>query len=401
MMKRLLIIFGVLFLTPAFLYGAIGTTDNTATLLATFQTATASWRAAIVPAAMFVFWALATADFVLEFGLLAVGGKVDFSDFFPLLIRKTLIIGFFLMLFQHSDWLATIPASFSQIANSAAGVAVDPDNVLDAALNIVGSILHGVSFFHPGDSLALVLSAFIILIAFGKMVAQMVMTYVKTYIFLAIAPLLFSLAGLGQTRQMAYNPIFTIIKAGMELMLIKLVLGLSITMMHDFAVNIDNDDGSIMVMIIMSIVLASLVDMIPGMVEAIASGGVAQNSTSGLGTLQTVAAGAAGAVAGAAGMGAAVKAASNLAKEQRAGGDSSASTFKNLRSAFANDVQRSMAGENIGGGTMGARMAFKHSSDSSLMAQTKAMQGTGSSRADVSKAQTANEEAGFVASQGN
>lgn len=399
-MKRLLIIFGVLFLTPAFLYGAVATTDNTATILATFQTASTSWRAAIVPAAKFVFWALLTIDFVLEFGFIAMSGKVDFGDFIPLLIRKTLLIGFFLMLFQYSHWLATIPASFSQLGNNAAGVAVDPDNVIDAALNIVGSLLHGVSIYHPADSLALVIAAFIILIAFGKTAAQMVMTYIKTYIFLAVAPLLFSLGGLAQTRQMAYNPIFAIIKAGAELMLIKLVLGLMITTMHNFATNVESDDGSIMVMIIVSIILASVVEMIPGMVEALFSGGVASNSTSGLGTLQNVAAGAAGAVAGAVGMGAAVKAASNLAKEQRAGGDSSASTFKNLKSAFSNDVQRSMAGENIGGGSMGARMAFKHSSDASLNAQTKAMQSTGSSSADVSKAQTANEEAGFAA-QGN
>jgi hypothetical protein len=114
--------------------------------------------------------------------------------------------------------------------------------------------------------------------------------------------------------------------------------------------------------------------MVGGIVEALFSGTVAQTSTAGLGTAAAVAggmaAGAMGATRGAAGFGAAVKAASNFAKEQRAGGDKSASTFKNLKSAFANDVKRSMSGENHGG-SMGGRMAFKNSSDSIGTAQEK------------------------------
>lgn len=401
-MKRLLIIFGVLFLTPAFLYGAINPASSHGdTLLASFETASTHWRSVIVPAAMVVFGFLITADLVLEFGKIAMSGKVDFSDFIPPLIQKTLMIGFFMMLFQHSDWLATIPDSFSQLGDTASGETVDPDNIIAAALKIVLSLMKGLTAFHLIDSITLFFSAIIILIAFGLMAAHLIMAYIKSYVMLALAPLVFSLAGLTQTRQIAFNPIMANIKVGAEILLLKLFLGLSITMMHDFAANVDNDNGSIFVMIIMSIVMASVVHMASSIVEALFSGTVAQTSTAGLGTAAAVAGGMAGAVGGAIGAGAAVKAASNLAKEQRAGGDSSASTFKNLRSAFANDIQRSMAGENIGGGSMGARMAFKHSSDSSLMAQTKAMQGTGSSKADVSKAQTANEEAGFVASQGN
>lgn len=395
-MKRLMLIVGIIML-PGFLYGAVGTADNGANLLVTFQSASQVWRDAIVPHAKYVFGALVTIDFVLEFGLIAVGGKVDFSDFIPLLIRKTLIIGFFLMLFQFSGWLATIPKSFSIIGDEAGGVAVDVDSVLDAALNIVGSIWHGISLFHPGDSLALVISGIILLIAFGLMAAQLFLTLVKTYALLAVAPLVFSLAGLSQTRQMAYNPFFAIIKAGMELLFIKLFMGLTITKMHDFAANVDNDDGSIMVMILISILMVSVVQMIPSMVESLMSGTLGSNSTAGIGTLQSVAASATGAAGGAVGMGAAVKAASSLAKEQRSGGDSSASTFKNLRSAFADDVKRSFAGENIGGGSIGGRMAFKHSSAIGLSGQSQ----TRSKFDSVQKNnfQRDNEEQAFAASQ--
>lgn len=367
-MKRLIILVGLLLLSPGFLYGAIDPASSHGdTLLASFEAASLHWRSVIVPAAMVVFGLLLTADLVLEFGMIALSGKVDWSDFIPPLIKKTLMIGFFLMLFQHSDWLATIPASFSQLGDTASGQSVDPDNIIAAALKIVLSLVKGITVFHLVDSLALLFSAIIILIAFGLMAAHLIMTYIKTYVLIALAPLVFSLAGLSQTRQMAYNPIIALIKAGAELLLLKLFLGLSITMMHDFAVNVDNDDGSIFVMIIMSIVMASVVHMAAGIVEALFSGSVAQNSTAGFGTAAAVAggmaAGAMGAAKGAAGFGAAIKAASSLAKEQRASGDTTASTMKNLKSAFKDDFKRSMSGENHGG-TMGGRMAFKNSTDS-------------------------------------
>lgn len=367
-MKRLIILVGLLLLSPGFLYGAIDPASSHGdTLLASFEAASLHWRSVIVPAAMVVFGLLLTADLVLEFGMIALSGKVDWSDFIPPLIKKTLMIGFFLMLFQHSDWLATIPASFSQLGDTASGQSVDPDNIIAAALKIVLSLVKGITVFHLVDSLALLFSAVIILIAFGLMAAHLIMTYIKTYVLIALAPLVFSLAGLSQTRQMAYNPIIALIKAGAELLLLKLFLGLSITMMHDFAVNVDNDDGSIFVMIIMSIVMASVVHMASGIVEALFSGTVAQTSTAGLGTAAAVAggmaAGAMGAAKGAAGFGAAVKAASNFAKEQQASGNTSASTWGNFKQAFKEDIKRTMSGENHGG-SMGGRMAFKNSTDS-------------------------------------
>lgn len=396
-MKKIIL----LLLLPVFVFAAVSPDHQTQSLLNDFETASSTWRGALLPAAKQVFYYLTVMDWVLEFGFIAITAGLELGTIWAPLIRKTLVISFFLMLFDRPDWLMSIPRSFLQLGTNASGVPVNVDSVFNYGIDIVSDLWHGISIFAPGDSLALVFTGIILIIAFAMMAAQLAVTSVKMYALLAVAPLVFSLAGLTQTRQMAYNPFFAIIKVGMELLFITLFMGMTITKMQQFAAHVDTDNNSILTMIAMAILMVSVVQMIPGMVESLMSGSLGSNSTAGFGTAQAVASGVGGAVGGAIGAGAAVKAASNLAKEQRAGGDTTASTFKNLRSAFANDVQRSMAGENIGGGSMGARMAFKHSSDSSLMAQTKAMQGTGSSKADVSKAQTANEEAGFVASQGN
>ncbi len=384
-MKRLIIFFGLLL--PGFLYGAIDpAASHGDTLLASFEAASTHWRSVIVPAAMWVFGALITIDLVIEFGKIAMSGKVDFSDFIPPLIQKTLMIGFFMMLFQYSDWLATIPDSFSQLGDTASGETVDPDNIIAAALKIVLSLMEGLSVYHLIDSITLFFSAIIILIAFGLMAAHLIMAYIKSYVMLALAPLVFSLAGLTQTRQMAYNPIFANIKVGAEILLLKLFLGLSITMMHDFAAHVDNDNGSIFVMIIMSIVMASVVHMTSSIVEALFSGTVAQTSTAGLGTAAAVAGGAMGAAKGAAGMGSAVKAAASLSSSQGATGMSKVSqTMKNLGGAVMNDIGRSMAGQNRGG-SMGGRMAHEMSEGKFAHAAVNATKASTSSSQDVGSA---------------
>lgn len=335
-MRRVLFFGLLLLLTPGFLYGAIDTATSGHTLLASFETASKHWREIIIPAAQWMFWTLLSIDLVIEFGFLALSGQLDFGAIFAPLMRKVLMIGFFLMLFEHGDYLATIPASFSQLGDTAAGVPVDPDNIIASALSIVGSLADGVSVFHLADSITLFFSALIILIAFGLMTAHLIMVYVKTYVFLAIAPFVFSLAGLTQTRQIAYNPIMAIIKAGMELFLLKIFLGLTITMMQDFATNIDNDNGSIFVMIIMSIVMASVVHMVGGIVEAVMSGTVAQNSTSGLGVAAGVAGGAVAGAASAAKGGMKVYDAAKSAKQAAANGQGS--TMGNLARSMGGGI---------------------------------------------------------------
>lgn len=366
-MKKIIL----LLLLPVFVFAAVSPDHQTQSLLQDFQTASSTWRDSFMDAAKYVFWSLTVIDFVITFGELALTSSLGFETIFAALIRKSLVIGFFLMLFQYSSWLVSIPRSFNQLANNASGVAVEVDSVFNYGIDIVADMWNGVSIFAPGDSLALVFAGIVLIIAFSLMAAQLFMTTVKMYALLSVAPLVFSLGGLTQTRQMAYNPIFAIMKVGMELLFIKLFMGLTITKMHEFSTNVDTDNNSILIMIAMAILMVSVVQMVHGFVESLLSGTLGTNSTAGMGTAQAVAGGAMGAAQGAVGMGAAVKAASNLAKEQRAAGDSTASTFKNLKSAFANDVKRSMAGENAGG-TVGGRMAFRYSAAPGMQAQSKA-----------------------------
>lgn len=370
--------FIILFLIfPVFLFAGIDPNNQADSILYPFISSGQAWRDTFIPAARWILIALATIDFVIEFGYMAVGGQLEFGAIFVALIRKIMTIGFFLMLFEHGDWLTTIPDSFSQLANNASGgVAVSPDTVLNNGILIVKSVWDHVSVLSPGDSVMLVVSGAIMLIAFGLMAAQLFATYVKTYLILAIAPLVFSLGGLSFTRSYAANPIIAIIKAGMELMLIKLFMAFAVTKLTLYAAAVDTDTSSITAMVGTSILLVSVVHMIPGIIESVMTGSLGSTSTAGLGTAASVAGGMAAGAKSTAGMASATKAAASLAGSQGATGLGKVSqTMKNLGSAAANDIRRSMSGGNYGGGTMGGRMANEMSQSSFAHSAVNATKG--------------------------
>lgn len=343
----------------AFATFAFADVNNQAdSILVPFISASHGWHDTFIPAARWLLMGLATMDFVLEFGYMAVAGQLEFGAIMVSLIRKVLTIGFFLMLFEHGDWLATIPSSFAQLGNTASGQSVSPDNVMNTGMQIVKLLWDHISLTDIGGSILLIFSGAIMLIAFGLMAAQLFMTYVKTYAILAIAPLIFSLAGLSYTRSYAANPIIALIKTGLELLLLELFMGYAVTKLTEYAANVDILTDSIISMVGTSILLASVVHMIPGMVESVMSGSLGSNSTAGLGTAASVAGGMAAGAKSAAGGASAVKAAASLAGSQGATGMGRVSqTMKNLGGAAANDIRRSMSGGNYGGGTMGGRMA--------------------------------------------
>jgi type IV secretion system protein TrbL len=142
MKKSIIIISLLVFFSP--LFAAVDTNNNAQNILQVFQAATGNWEAVIVPAALFVFWSLVAIDFVLTFGYMALKGT-DFAEIFYELVRKVIIIGFFLFLFVTVDLMDKIPQSFSQLANSATGVNIQPDTILEQAFLMVNAIWDGLS----------------------------------------------------------------------------------------------------------------------------------------------------------------------------------------------------------------------------------------------------------------
>lgn len=364
-MKRIFIFLMLLAVIP--LFADVDTNNQAENILLIFKNAAANWEAVIIPAALYVFWSLVAIDFVLSFGYMAIKGT-DFAELFYELIRKVMTIGFFLFLFFTIDLMDYIPKSFSQLANNAVGVDIEPDNILELGVDIVANIWKGMSMWSPADSFSLVFSGIIILIAFTLMAAELFIVIVKLYALIAGAYMVYSLGGLSYTRSYAINPIIAIIKASLELFFIKLILGLSITTIEDMSANIGTDNYSIIGMIMVSVLLATLTKMTGGLVESLMSGHLSNNS-GGMGmakaTGTTMVGGAVGTVAGSIAGTSAISAAKDLSSAGQG------STFGNLAKAAGADAINTITGANkYAAGKMGVRMTNSMNQKSDILNAT-------------------------------
>ena len=89
-------------------------------------------------------------------------------------------------------------------------------------------------------------------------------------------------AALQQTRHWAINGVTSLLKIGLELLMIKLIIGLSITTIMQFANNASNNDNqSLIYLVILVLSLFSLAKMVHSMVESFFTGFAANNSNFG------------------------------------------------------------------------------------------------------------------------
>lgn len=360
----------ILLLLPIALFGDVATNNNANTILEEFTDAAAKWVGAIKPAAQYLFWSFVTIDMVITFGFLALKGT-EFGEIWGELVRKILWIGFFLFLFQTAGLLSNIPDSFSELATKGGGIDVQPDTILEQAFTLVGEVWEGAGVFDV-EGWASIIAGVICLAAFALMAAQLFMVLIKLQILIVGSYMMFAFGGLSYTRDMAVNPLKAVFAAGMELLFIKLFIGLTLSTFHNWNTSVNNDVGSSMTIIVMSILLASAVSNINGVVSSLMSGGMGGTSTSGLavaaGAVAGTAMGAATAAKHGVGIGSAVSAAKELSAA--AGGG----TMKNLAKAMGSDVLNTIKGKShIEGGTTGSRAADSMKAQTSNLNESKVM----------------------------
>ena len=353
-------------LLPMMAYADVSTNNNAQGLLGIFSSNADAWIAAIIPYAKSLFWYLVVIDWVLTWSWMALKGT-DFGELMANLIQKTLLIGFFLVMFQYAGWLDTIPKSFAQMANGITGVNIQPDTILEQGYNIVAKIWDSISWYKPGNSLGLMITGIVILFAFVVMTANLFMVLVKLYFLITGAYFMLALGGLSYTRTMGLTAIIAVGKAGFELFFLKLILGFSVVVIYQMAANVSTDNNSIMAMIGTSILIAYLTSMIGGLVESLTNGTLGGNGNlagSVKSAMQGAAQGAVGGAVGAVSGVAAAKASENLSQAVSAGstpgrgGSSTANTAKsgnfiNTAKAAAKNVSAVSLGA-IGGATSGA-----------------------------------------------
>jgi P-type conjugative transfer protein TrbL len=231
-----------------------------------------------------IFAALAAIQIVLELGLMAARGEMEFGGIATTFMRMFLIFGIFYGLIGAPhlfiDWFSSFNLLADQANTAAGGTAVHAANLFAAADQIFHLAIDNFSLFSFGKSMALILASFLAAILLVLLSIELLITILKFYFTLYINIIMMGFAALQQTRQWAINGVTNLLKIGLELLMIKLIIGLSITTIMQFANDASNNDNqSLIYLVILVLSLFSLAKMVHPMVESFFMGfGVNNNN---------------------------------------------------------------------------------------------------------------------------
>ena len=144
------------------------------------------WSQRLYGYAINLFWLLATIQLVWTFMPLVLK-QADIGEIAGELVRFILVTGFFLAMMKYAvEWATAIVDSFRDAGAAASGLerALQPGDVFAMAVEFSRAILASISFFSPGQALAISLAAFLVLICFAFIAAFMFVTLVESYVII-------------------------------------------------------------------------------------------------------------------------------------------------------------------------------------------------------------------------
>lgn len=331
--KKLLPI--ILLFIPCLAFSQIPTDRSMDTIVLGYINAAATWESSIATSASRLFALLAALD-VVFMGLMMVLKKSDFQDIIGELVKRMLIIGFFLILLTNgSAWTTIIVESFRELASTASGISsIAPSNVMDNGIRIAVNLINSQSGWDLAAKTVAGLIGLGILVIFALLTAELVVVLISTYILLTAGVIMLAFGGSRWTQQFAINYYKTALALGVRLFIIQLLIGLGVTLINGFVAQISNTASfeEMFVVFASVLVLYVLVKSISTLVQSLISGS-GDTSIGGTGALVGAAVGAgttaaavgaagAGAAKSVAGTGAAVSSASALASQAAGGSES-------------------------------------------------------------------------------
>lgn len=310
-------------------------TDFAKKIVNTFYNKASSWEPILRKYAIIVFQWLLILE-VCFLGIKAALNRDQVGDILKQFVMLLLMAGFFLAVINHyAEWTDNLIHGLKGIGVDISG-GYHADTPFVTGVKLVAKILDKLSVWSPGNSVALLIAALVIMICFALISAQIIFIQCEAMVAMMAALILVGFGGSSFLKDYAINALRYALSVAFKLFVMQLVLGIGIAFIEDFSTGTATLQD-IFVTIGASIVLLALVKSLPDVVAGIISG----SHVSSGGALTSAAASVAGGamVAGAMAMGGAhmmgnVKDAANIASmEGKTGLGKAASMFRTMQSA--------------------------------------------------------------------
>ena len=244
--------------------------DFVSTLVREFYNKTSDWEPTLKRYALIVFRWLVILE-VCFLGIKAALNRDQIPDIFKQFIMLLLMAGFFLAVINdYQEWAWNLINGLGAIGRELTPGGYSSESPFLTGMQLVKLVLDKLSVWSPGNSIALLIAALVIIVCFALISAVVVFIKVEAMVAMA-ALLLVAFGGSSFLKDYAVNAIRYVLAVAFKLFVMQLVLGIGIAFIEGFSTS-TAELQDIFVVIGASVVLLALVKSLPDVCAGIING---------------------------------------------------------------------------------------------------------------------------------
>ncbi|CAK7032771.1 MAG: hypothetical protein DESF_01378 [Desulfovibrio sp.] len=269
--------------------------DFVSRLVGEFYKKTATWEATLKRYALIVFRWLVILE-VCFLGIKAALNRDQIPDIFKQFIMLLLMAGFFLAVINYyHEWAWNLINGLGSIGRELTPGGYSSESPFLTGMQLVKLVLDKLSIWSPGNSIALLIAALVIIVCFALISAQVVFIKCEAMVAMAAALILVAFGGSSFLKDYAVNAIRYVLAVAFKLFVMQLVLGVGIAFIEGFSTS-TAELQDIFVVIGASVVLLALVKSLPDVCAGIINGSHVSSGAAMTASAAAVAGGAVGAM---------------------------------------------------------------------------------------------------------
>ena len=245
--------------------------DFVSKLVQEFYTKTSAWEPALKRYALTVFRWLVTLE-VCFLGIKAALNRDQIGDILKQFVMLLLMAGFFLaVITYYKEWSWNLINGLGAIGRELTPGGYSSESPFLTGMQLVKLVLDKLSVWSPGNSIALLIAALVIIICFALISAQVVFIKCEAMVAMGAALILVAFGGSAFLKDYAINAIRYVLAVAFKLFVMQLVLGIGIAFIEGFSTS-TAELQDIFVVIGASVVLLALVKSLPDVCAGIING---------------------------------------------------------------------------------------------------------------------------------
>jgi len=245
--------------------------DFVSRLVHEFYAKTSAWEPTLRKYALTVFRWLVILE-VCFLGIKAALNRDQLGDILKQFVMLLLMAGFFLaVITYYKEWSWNLINGLGTIGRELTPGGYSSESPFLTGMQLVKLVLDKLSIWSPGNSVALLLAALVIIICFALISAQVVFIKCEAMIAMAAAVILVGFGGSAFLKDYAVNAIRYVLAVAFKLFVMQLVLGVGIAFIEGFSTS-TAELQDIFVVIGASVVLLALVKSLPDVCAGIING---------------------------------------------------------------------------------------------------------------------------------